>query len=84
MLLLSLVELFQLDLVLPVVVVEDEVRLDEPIFQLLPVLLSSGFKFFEEWSARVVNDGQLALESNVLAVLEEAVLDAGMIAILHL
>lgn len=64
-------------------VVEDQIRLDEPIFQLLPVFLRGGFEFFEERSTWIIYHSHLTLKSNILAVLEETVLDTGMIAVIH-
>jgi hypothetical protein len=63
------------------VIVEDQMRLQETILQLFPILFCGGLQSLEEGSIGVIDHCELTVNAYVLPVLEEAVLDTGMVSV---
>jgi hypothetical protein len=56
-------------------------RLQETILQLFPILFCGGLQSLEEGSIGVIDHCELTVNAYVLPVLEEAVLDTGMVSV---
>lgn len=84
MLLLTLVQLIQFYLIFTLVIVEDEMGLEEPVFYFFPIFLSSRLQALQERSTGVVDDCELALHSQIIPILQEAIFDTGVVSIGHL